>query len=260
MRGALKAAGVHRAVEKLRDGSLTVDELSSDEQESHDQLWGYLVQRLSGRALEVARGAGDSLHECVAALDSLFNAQNASQRMLSMKSLVTSKMDESGDLIRFIGEKESQVKERLQGCISPEEVLLLSVVTNLPKRFAETVSTILTTEGITFAQAKAKLVEFENTYKTGHAETDKAVLHVTQKELDAKISQAVLNFTRGLNDRKGGGGKGGGKPLLTAKKTGEKDKGNKGDGKARRKCYACGGLGHEKKDCPNRKNKQAGGG
>ena len=47
LRGALKAAGVHRAVDKLRDGSLTVDELSSDEQESHDHLWGYLVQRLS---------------------------------------------------------------------------------------------------------------------------------------------------------------------------------------------------------------------
>ena len=211
-----------------------------------NQTYGSLIQSLSGRALEVVRSVGTELHLAISALDRIFNSQNASTRLQVLQDLLGMKFDEKKESMEsFIANKRNLVKERLQGRFEADEVILLSILGNLPTSYETLVAPMLVQATPDIDAISNTLVEFAQQREGKQREDEHVLLTKVDKKKNDVLPVAIAKAIQAQFDKMSKGGKKG-KGKGKGKNKGVQKKFDKVDYDT---CRNCGRKGHWAQDC-----------
>ena len=256
----LRSQGIRDLVDIAIEGN-PIDPTDA-EQRAMYQTYGLVVQSLKGAAMKVARSCPEDLVNLIKVLEQNYNAQTKTSRFKNLKDMLNTSWDQSKETVEsFIAQKEAILNQKLKGIVTPEEIMALSILGNLPSQCTTLITPMLVQENPDIELCKRTVVAFSHNELNEEKENDVHSLMVAsdKKKGDPSLKnliQAAVNTAF-----KKGGGKAVRKPWEKTKPW-EKKKpwqnkgaGKKGDKSAssERVCWNCGDSGHEKKDCPKKK-------
>eukprot|EP00396_MALV-II-16_sp_LP-1_P000113 gene113-27_t len=229
-----------------------------------------IIAKLTGEALEVAKAASEtSCKGLIDALSKRFGSSSAASRMLSLKELLSSKLNAGEKITSYISRKNKILREDLNNSIDIKEIHLMSVLSNLPAEYNQ-VATSLMVKRVDQIQLDSvwNLLKEHQVVLDGNqanesesavlqTKADKAVLKsLKKKKKQARALALKGNNYKGNQKGAGKGGKGkGGKGIKGAYKGQPKSHPHSGHLNAppsSRACWSCNQPGHEAWQCPNK--------
>lgn len=262
VQGVLRANGLSDLYSSIKEGTRSYDTLNTEGKSLFSKLQGILSTRLKGEAQAVIRALPESANCCevLQALESRYNSQSLTMRLLALKRLVSDDQSDEQKIEEFICGKQNLVRERLQNTIDVNELLLISILGNVNPRYKSQAISLLSDDTCTLEKTKKTLIEAEaagasSSESDAHARTSKTRPDDAVSDETEGTGFLVREFKKMKNqfNKLKGKGKNKNKNKTWANKDNDK---NHGGGKgpvpmSERKCYKCGGMGHMARDCAN---------
>ncbi len=245
VRGVLGIYGLWEALEEQAAGRA----VSDSQAQALAQFASVIALKLRGPAESLIK-EHQTFGELWNELTRKFAPDTRTTRATALKKMVEERFISSGksSVLGFFEQKERLAREELQNALSADELILTSVLCNLPSGFGPVVNSLLLEPNLTLETAKQRLAEQERAMRVQATEVDtqqtSAVLSTeVRKAMDKVAKKAVSQHWQT---------KGGGKGVKKGKD------GSPNSGEDRRKCYNCGKRGHLSASCPekssNKKN------
>jgi hypothetical protein len=252
----LESRGLTRLTEDIRyrpqkdldDEKLTVDEL-----EDLPNLKLVITSSLRGEAQVYASSCvGYNLPGLLQTFDERWNSQNAANRMVYLKKLINEGVKPGQCLAKYFASKQTLLKENLRNTITVDELLMLACITNLPNKYKDMGSMLLSDPQLTWHKAERALLDREagvkNDKESDEHEVQLAALQAKVDELQAEAHWTSGESWMGKGKGKRSQGKGKGKNVIKwdDKKVALYNAG---------KCFKCGSTKHKSAQCPQNKKK-----
>lgn len=157
--------GLGPKVEQQANGQAV--EFTPEENVTLRQIFGAVVGALSGEALSIAQSSstgtsdGADLAAIIQGLHAFYNSQSRSVRLDALKKLLNEKIRQNESMESFLREKNRIMKESLANSLTPDDILVSSVLLNVPQKYLSTVTTLLTNGEPTFQDISRVLIEAE---------------------------------------------------------------------------------------------------
>ena len=130
----LRSQGIRDLVDIAIEGN-PIDPTDA-EQRAMYQTYGLVVQSLKGAAMKVARSCPEDLVNLIKVLEQNYNAQTKTSRFKNLKDMLNTSWDQSKETVEsFIAQKEAILNQKLKGIVTPEEIMALSILGNLPSQY-----------------------------------------------------------------------------------------------------------------------------
>ena len=121
---------------------------TGDEEKAYNKLYARIVRALVGDALEPVKdltGTSQNAKMVIQLLDKKYLSQTTSARISAISRLVTEKQGEKS-IEAYVNAKKTIWREDLQGKVSPDEMLIGSLVAGLAPKFDSLVDNIVTSD------------------------------------------------------------------------------------------------------------------
>ena len=297
----LQGYQLKKPVRDMMDGVCSIDDHShcdhclseaqvnrqDKEFEKLNQACSVICNSLGGEAEVAASNVDSNVVALMEKLTEEFDQQRKTQRLKSIRELVTKPKGKDQKVAAFCNYKESIFHDRLKGNVTNEELLIASAVGCLPSEYNIKTSSMLVNNDLDYKTAKLELTQFEEGLK-GNKESDVAVYQSegtsssssgAKKKFDDAVNRAVQKKVAAVNKAQGVGGpvrlipsseySNGGPARLEASQAfmarnaaepyggswgsggGSGGKG-KGKGKGQLECWTCGGN-HKEYECAYKK-------
>ena len=217
------------------------------------KIYGKCVESLEGSAASIAQNAREG---CVASLYNKlarkFNSQSSGARLNALRNLLNDKQQSGESIESYVARKSNVLEHRLMGAVGNQELLLLSVVGGISAAHQSTVASILTEPNVTVERIAGAIQERENLTTAPRTETTSAALFVGAHPTDNNDEHEVFWVGKGK-------GKGNGKPWkkkqhqskAVFKPQFQKQHGKGSSSSSGLQCWTCGGMGHNRSQCPS---------
>ena len=202
-KGLLEYAKAYESGEKTLAQILAMDKYP---EKAGKQVKSGILRSLDTEPHKLCRSLGSDkqhLFQLLEALSKEYGSQKRSTRFSALRTLLTEKqLDMPSD--KFVRSKEILFTENLNGEITPEEVLLSSILLNVDSKFTPISANLLLKDKLSVTEVSSALREWESISKDTKEEN--VVANLSSGKLNSMISSAVGKamkaVTKSANDNK----------------------------------------------------------
>ena len=161
-----------RPMKKLGDGVL-----NDEEKKAMPHMKLVVTSTLRGEAqIYAASLKNKNPPEMLQLFDDRWNAQHMTSRMASYRKLINGAPKSGEPLAKHFANKEMLLRENLRDTVTPDEILTLSTLSNLPSKYKDIVTLLLSDKDLDYEKAKKTILEHEVNVQSEDKETDVHVL------------------------------------------------------------------------------------